>query len=67
MNSTTAASSTWCSPRYAGRPGGKENQRGAQPFAASGDDVFRDLTDEDHVGFRPAPIIAIDGEHSRRR
>src|SRR3989442_2206056 len=49
----------------AGRSRRQEHERRAQPLAASGDDVFRDLTDEDHVGFEPAPDHGIDGEHVR--
>src|SRR5260221_12161948 len=47
----------------AGRPGGKENERRAQPFAASGNDVLRDLAHEHHVGLEPAPDHGIHRKH----
>ncbi len=47
----------------AGRSCRQEHERRAQPLAAPGDDVFRDLTDEDHVGLKAAPDHRIHREH----
>src|SRR5258708_17859524 len=47
----------------AGRPGCKENERRAQPFAASGNDVLRDPAHEHHVGLEPAPDHGIHRKH----
>src|SRR6266699_3351111 len=47
----------------AGRPGGKENERRAQPLAASCDDVLRDLAYEHHVGLEPTPDHGIHRKH----
>src|SRR6266851_4289653 len=49
----------------AGRTGGKENERRAQPLATSSDDVLRDLAHEDHVGLEPTPDHGIHREHVR--
>jgi len=47
----------------AGRPGSKENERRAQPLAASSDDVLRDLAHEHHVGLEPTPDHGIHRKH----
>src|SRR6266568_6136453 len=47
----------------AGRPGGKENERRAQPLTASCDDVLRDLAYEHHVGLEPTPDHGIHRKH----
>ena len=47
----------------AGRASGKEDERRAQPLAASSDDVLRDLAHEHHVGLEPTPDHGIHRKH----